>query len=242
MTAHLKSMTGPLAALTMHHGPFSLPPAPGANLQTVYHDEARYMRLMRDGRAPPLWYGWRPAQSLSVSTRERARLGDITGFQIEPVTIRQTGGTVVPQGPGTLNISILSRYIAHPGIRETYKAVCRALSDGFATMGLETTLGARPGSFCDGDFNLLHKGRKLVGTAQRWAMGSDGSAICLHHCVVLTGGAPDALCGRAEALYDYAGLPVRYERAAHSAENLNHDDLIAAMDKPLTRFIQEDKD
>lgn len=80
-----------------------------------------------------------------------------------------------------------------------------ALSAGFAAVGIKADIGARSGSFCDGDFNLLHAGRKRVGTAQRWAIGADGSAICLHHCVVLTGGYPDTLCRRAEALYDHAG-------------------------------------
>lgn len=240
----LKSTQGPIAALTQHSGPIQIPPPPQANLQQVYHDEARYMRLMRDGRALPIWYGWCPARSLSVSTREAARLGDISAFKTEPVAIRQTGGTVVPQGPGTLNISVISHHKTHPGIRETYAAVCAALSDGFLAFGLETTIGTRAGSFCDGDFNLLHAGRKLVGTAQRWALGADGSAICLHHCVVLTGGEADDLCRRAEALYDHArlnhdGPPVRYDRAAHSTRVINHDDLIAAMDKPLSRFIDE---
>jgi hypothetical protein len=241
MPTFLKSMSGPMAALTERHGPIHLPPPPHANLQGVYDDEAHYIRLMRSGRAVPIWYGWCPAKSLSVSTREAARLGDISGFAEEPIAIRQTGGTVVPQGPGTLNISVISRHKTHPGIRETYAAVCQALAKGFAAVGIDTEVGARPGSFCDGDFNLLHRGRKLVGTAQRWAMGADGTAICLHHCVILTGGDPDSLCRRAEALYDHAGKPTRYTRDAHSTRVINHDDLLAAMDKSLTRFIQGGK-
>lgn len=242
MPTSLKSLSGPMAALTERHGPIHLPPPPHANLQRVYDDEARYIRLMRGGRAAPIWYGWCPAQSLSVSAREASRLGDISGFTAEPVAIRQTGGTVVPQGPGTLNISVISRHESHPGIRETYAAVCQALAEGFAAMGIDTEVGARPGSFCDGDFNLLHRGQKLVGTAQRWAMGADGSAICLHHCVILTGGKPDTLCRRAEALYDHADQPTHYIREAHSTRMINHGDLLAAMDKPLTSFIQGGKD
>lgn len=241
MMTGLKSTKGPIAALTEPQGPVRLPPPPHALLQNVYDDEARYMRLMRDGRAPPTWYGWCPAPSLSMSAREASRLKDVSGFRAEAVAIRQTGGTVVPQGPGTANISILSHHAEHPGIRETYAAVCRALMDGFAALGMETEVGARPGSFCDGDFNLLHRGRKLVGTAQRWAMGADGTAICLHHCVVLTGGEPDILCRRAEVLYEYAGLTTRYVRDAHSTRVINHTDLFTAMDKPLSRFIHSDK-
>lgn len=233
----LKSVSGPIAAITDPDGPIDLPPKAGANLQRVYDDEARYMRLMRSGRAEALWYDWVPERSLSVSVREARKLPKLPAFSDEPVAIRGTGGTVVPQGPGTINISVLSSHPRHPGIRETYDALCRALIDGFAELGLKTTIGARPGSFCDGDHNLLIEGRKLVGTAQRWAMAADGSAICLHHCVILSGGDPDRLCARTEALYRQNGHYIRYDRAAHSAHQIDQTALARAMDKPLSDYI-----
>lgn len=236
-TMHLKSVSGPIAAITTPDGPITLPPEDGADLQRVYDDEARYIHLMRDGRAEPLWYDWVPERSLSVSVREARRLPTLRNFPNEPVAIRGTGGTVVPQGPGTINISVLSTHPKHPGIGEAYKALCGALTMGFSAIGLETSIGACPGSFCDGDHNLLLKSQKLVGTAQRWAIASDGSAICLHHCVILSGGDPDELCRRAEALYAHSGLDVAYDRDAHSAHVINRAELTAAMDKPLSDYI-----
>ncbi|MEM7730040.1 MAG: hypothetical protein AAF311_12325 [Pseudomonadota bacterium] len=236
----LKSIAGPLAALTGLGGPIDLPPRDGARLQTVYDDEARLMRLMRDGRAEPLWYDWVPQRSLSVSVREARRLGGtpvLASFTDEAVAVRGTGGTAVPQGPGTINISVLSRHPRHPGIGEAYAGLCDALRKGFAALGMETTLGARQGSFCDGDHNILSEGRKLVGTAQRWALARDGSAVCLHHCVILSGGAPETLCARTEALYAHAGQEVRYDRDAHSSQALDRAALARAMDKPLRDYI-----
>ena len=242
----LKSVDGPLGSLFGGSlfggaGSVSLPPPDGADLQAVYDAESRHMRRMRAGEADALWYDWVPARSLSGSRRELSRLGDVSRFDDEPVAVRGTGGKIVPQGPGLINISVLSRHPDHPGIRAAYDAVCAALIQGFAAMGLATTTGARAGSFCDGAHNVLlatgeGPGRKLVGTAQRWARWS-GGAVCLHHCVILSGGRADELCARAEALYAHAGLPERYSRDAHSEVVLDRGELRAAMAGPLGRYL-----
>ena len=229
----LKSAIGPLAALT---APLPLPPPDGAVLQDVYDAETAYLRAMRDGRAGPRWYAWCPHLSLSVSRREAGLLGDMGAFAAEPVAIRQTGGTAVPQGPGTLNVSVFLRRPGPPAIRETYAALVAALAEGFAAIGVKTTVGARPGSFCDGEFNLLHAGRKLVGTAQRWAADGDGGSLCLMHCAVLTGGDPARLCARTEALYHACGLERRYDPDAHSGLAIDRAALEQALTAPLDRL------
>jgi hypothetical protein len=237
-----KSADGPLSSLTSHAKSLILPPPDGVRLQDVYDAEMRYMQQMRTGGADARWYDWVPALSLSVSGREALKLGDLSRFLAEPVAIRGTGGTAVPQGPGTINMSVFSHHPRHPGILETYRSLCTALQDGFAALGLQTSIGARPGSFCDGDHNILYQDQKLVGTAQRWAMRADGAAICLHHCVILAGADPDWLCARPEALYDHAGLPIRYDRNAHASIPFNRADLAEAMDKPLQDFIKRAKE
>ena len=234
-SASLKSVRGPLRALT--HAPVTLPPPDGAGLQAVYDAETAYLRAMRGGRAGPTWHSWLPHLSLSVSRREAALLGDMSAFDAEPVAIRQTGGTVVPQGPGTLNISVFLRRPGPPAIRETYLELVAALREGFAAMGLATTHGAREGSFCDGEFNLLLDGRKLVGTAQRWAADGAGGSLCLMHCAVLAGGDPASLCARTEALYAACGQTRRYDPDAHSALPLDRPALDAAMAAPLGRLV-----
>lgn len=235
-----KSVDGSLSDLTPDPvSALSLPPADGARLQEVYDAESRYMRRMRTEGARALWYVWVPETSLSVSAREAARLGNISEFSGEPVAIRGTGGTVVPQGPGVINISVLSHHPQHPGIHETYAALCEALRVGFTALGLPTTIGARAGSFCDGDHNILHQGRKLVGTAQRWALAPNGAAVCLHHCAVLAGESPESLCTRTEALYDHARQPLRYDRDAHSDVVLDQAKLAEAMLKPLHAYLDQ---
>ena len=231
----LKSTHAPLRDLT--HPPVPLPPPDGAVLQEVYDAETAYLRAMREGRAQPTWYSWLPHLSLSVSRREANLLGDMSAFTAEPVAIRQTGGTAVPQGPGTLNISVILRRPGPPAIRETYLELVAALAGGFADLGLHTTHGAREGSFCDGEFNLLLEGRKLVGTAQRWAADGAGGSLCLMHCAVLAGGDPDWLCARTEALYAACGQERQYDRDAHSAVDLDRAAVDAAMAGPLGRLI-----
>ena len=231
----LKSTSGPLAQLT---APTPLPPPDGAALQDVYDAESAYLRAMRDGRAGPTWYSWLPHLSLSVSRREAALLGDMSAFTAEPVAIRQTGGTAVPQGPGTLNVSVIIRRPGPPSIRDTYAELVGALAQGFAGIGLDTTVGARPGSFCDGEFNLLHEGRKLVGTAQRWAADGAGGSLCLMHCAVLAGGDPDWLCARTEALYAACGQSRSYDPDAHSGVPIDRAALDAALAEPLGRLTR----
>ncbi|MEL6686750.1 MAG: hypothetical protein AAFP97_03925, partial [Pseudomonadota bacterium] len=79
----MKSVSGPVASITDPKGPIALPPEDGANLQRVYDDEARYMRLMRERRAEALWYDWVPETSLSVSVREARKLPNMHAFTDE---------------------------------------------------------------------------------------------------------------------------------------------------------------
>ena len=207
-------------------------------LADAYAWEDRRLAAMRAGLARPLHYGWVPQTSLSISRSESRRLHlDTLAFDAEPVAIRPTGGTVVPQGPGTLNITLFTHHARHPGIRPFYEALCAALQQGFATLGMDTTVGPVAGSFCDGDYNLVLDGLKLVGTAQRWTTGPGGSSIGQHHCVVMTGGDPVQLCARTDALYRAANLPDRADPSVHSARYIDTAALMAALDAPLKSIL-----
>ena len=236
----LKSTRGPLGE--SYPAPASdpdVPPSDGAPLAEFYAWEERRVAAMREGRAGAFAYLWCPQLSLSVSRREARRLGvETLDFDAEEVAVRATGGTAVPQGPGTLNLSLFTLHDTHPGIGETYRVVCAALADAFAALGMETTVGAREGSFCDGDYNLLWENRKLVGTAQRWANRRGGAGVIgHHHCAILSGGEPDWLCSRTEALYAAAGLDVRYDREAHSGRPVSARDLGHALRGPVGRVL-----
>jgi len=238
-----------------------LPPTPAANsdwsvprthgrpLADAYAWESARLSAMREGKASPTWYGWVPQRSLSISRSEARRIGLDRLTHSEPpitehVAIRPTGGTVVPQGPGTLNLTLFTHHAKHPGIRPFYDRLCAALQQGFATIGIPTAIGPCAGSFCDGDYNLLHEGKKLVGTAQRWATGptnpdGSGSTLGQHHCVVMTGGDPVTLCARTDALYARAGLPDRADPTVHSARHIDIPALLAALDAPLSAILTD---
>lgn len=95
-----------------------------------------------------------------------------------PVLLRKSGGGLVPQGPGIINLSL-----AYPTVRafgdaaeEVYRHLCGILSDGLARLGIATGCQAVAGSFCDGRYNLAcgsgAQARKIAGTAQYWRAAS----------------------------------------------------------------------
>ena len=108
------------------------------------------------------------------------------------VVVRQTGGTAVPQGDGVLHLSLLFPRLAQRATTDAYyRLLCDPMVSWFATLGLDATTGALPGSYCDGSYNVLAKGRKLVGTAQAWRGGLAGMAsahpgyVLAHACLMI---------------------------------------------------------
>jgi len=104
-----------------------------------------------------------------------------------PVIQRRSGGTAVLHGPGIVNISLVYRV---PGeaplnIRESYQLLCAPLAEFLARRGIETSLAAVPGAFCDGRYNLGVAGRKLAGTAQRVRKTPGGCAVLSHMSVLV---------------------------------------------------------
>ena len=214
------------------------PDADGKPLADTYAWEERRLGAMRDDLAGPIHYGWVPEDSLSISRSEARRVGlDELGYAAEPVAVRATGGTVVPQGAGTMNVTLFTRHRRHPGIRPFYEAWCEALREGFAEIGMKTTVGPCEGSFCDGDYNILLDGKKLAGTAQRWSTARDGSSLGHHHAVIMLGGDPGTLCARVDALYRAAGLPDRADANVHSDATLDIDAVRRALRGPLDRLL-----
>lgn len=233
----LKSVTAaPSGVYSNLNENWNRPLPDGQALDDVYAWEERRITAMREGLAEPFSYVWVPARSISLSRREAARL-NLEGFTAEPLAIRGTGGTAVPQGPGTANITLFTRHSAAPDITAFYHEMCAALSKGFAALNIKTEIGAKPGSFCDGDFNLLHDGRKLAGTAQRWCRAKNGNTLGCHHVVILTGGNPTDLCGRLETLYQYSGEPEPYTPSAHCSERIDIEALRSAMLQPLSNLV-----
>jgi lipoate-protein ligase A len=216
-----------------------IPPRDHRPLGETYAWEERRLAAMRAGLCGPMAYAWVPARSLSISKAEARRINlDALDFTAEPVAIRGSGGTVVPQGIGTTNITLFTRHRRHPGIRPFYDDLCAALQTAFHTLDLPTTIGPCAGSFCDGDYNLQLDGKKLVGTAQRWTRAKDGSTLGHHHCVVMLGADPTELCARTDALYAAANLPDRANPSVHSGTPIDLTELRAALKDPLDALLR----
>lgn len=156
--------------------------------QAVFDE--RLLDRVISGESGPCFCINRASQCLVTTVRE-SRMTNFDESSRElaaqgwPVIVRCTGGSCVPQGPGVINFSMV-----HPKIRgwyldDGYKLLCDFLTHFLASYGLNATAGESPGSFCDGRYNLQVGGKKLVGTAQRWAGGSREQAAVLAHACLL---------------------------------------------------------
>lgn len=144
-----------------------------------------------------------------------------------PVHVRPSGGGVVPQGPGMLNLSLAYTVRQAPGncIEAAYLHLCGLLAEALASFGVRARWQAVEGSFCDGRFNLAcgseSAPRKIAGTAQYWQrlpqQGASSAASAappthavLAHAVLLVDPDLAALHERANALEAALGRPQRY--------------------------------
>lgn len=136
-----------------------------------------------------------------------------------PVVLRGTGGGLMPQAPGLLNVAVSFR--AHPsptfGIDAAYRLFCAPLIEALARLGVEAGCGAVPGSLCDGAFNLVGGGRKLAGTAQRWRSlpGGTGGVAILAQAVILCRADLEVLSAVANEFYRSCGLSSRVVAERH---------------------------
>jgi lipoate-protein ligase A len=117
-----------------------------------------------------------------------------------PVQVRASGGGLVPQGPGVLNLTLVwpADAAAALDIGAIYQALCGELAAALARLDIVASPQAVEGSFCDGRYNLAVDGRKLVGTAQSWRRIA-GRQVALAHAVVVVDADPQALTADANA-------------------------------------------
>ena len=89
-----------------------------------------------------------------------------------PVWLRRSGGGLVPQGPGIVNLSLAWPVYHSLGeaAEPIYLSLCALLQRTLATFGVASHFQAVNGSFCDGRYNLAcgegENARKIAGTAQ----------------------------------------------------------------------------
>lgn len=122
---------------------------------------------------------WQAPTSLVVPRSYRRHAGfDSVAAQFAargcPVHERPSGGGLVPQGPGILNLSLAYTLPGGLGawMEPVYLHLCALLQGALHALGVPSHWQAVTGSFCDGRFNLAcgtgAQARKIAGTAQYW--------------------------------------------------------------------------
>lgn len=138
-----------------------------------------------------------------------------------PISVRHSGGGVVPQGTGIINVSLAYAVQGKPldHADTAYQLICRIIGQSLLDYGIETRAQAVEGSFCDGRFNLAtgpeSDPRKVVGTAQVWRRQpgdgtTDPSQVVLVHAIVLADADIDELTRQANRLEQALGNDKRY--------------------------------
>ena len=132
-----------------------------------------------------------------------------------PVQVRHSGGGLVPQGPGVLNLSLAWRGdpARGEGIDGTYRAFTDQLALALARLDIEARAQAVEGSFCDGRYNLAIGGRKCLGTAQAWRR-IEGVPVVLAHAVVIASADEHELTAAANQFEAACGGDLRYRAGA----------------------------
>jgi lipoate-protein ligase A len=156
------------------------------------------------------------------------------------VELRPSGGGVVPQGPGILNMS-LAFPVSQPigSLSDAiYRRLCAILQTALAGLGVRAAPLAVAGSFCDGRYNLAVGGRKIAGAAQYWRRrGANGHAV-LAHAVLLVDADPVAATGLANAFEAALGSGRAYDPDAVTSVALSVPGNDADSDRGLSSIVR----
>ncbi|MEL1221472.1 protein ligase [Aeromonas hydrophila] len=192
-----------------------LPSLPSSHTpDQILAEEQRWLRECAHDRQP-LAHLWQAPQCLIV-TRKDTRLPryqaacEQLAAEGWPVHVRDSGGTAVPHGAGILNLSLMlprtTTDLAH-----YYRLLGAPLLALLGEYSLEGSYDFVPGSFCDGQYNLVIGGRKVTGTAQRWlAPGQDHSGAVLAQAMLLVAGNVNEGTRMASRFYELAGGELRF--------------------------------
>jgi lipoate-protein ligase A len=130
---------------------------------------------------------WQAPQGLvaPLSYRRHAQLAAVcAAFAARgwPVRLRRSGGGIVPQAPGILNLSLTWPVAGPPGTHAdlVYACICDVLARALAALHIDAQPRTIKGAFCDGRFNLAVGARKIAGTAQYWRRAGDRHAVLAH--------------------------------------------------------------
>lgn len=187
-----------------------------AGFQTAADGIAREAALLQLGR--PALLLWRADENAIVVPMALARRPGFDGAASSAaangwaVTTRSSGGGMVPQGPGTLNLAMIVPCPDGFTTDDGYRLICGTIEEALTRFEIASTTGACASAFCDGAWNVLAQGRKLAGTAQRWRATPTGR-VALIHAAILIRMPDDALWPVLQSLYQTA-LPADPEPKA----------------------------
>ena len=228
-----------------------LPPLPTRHTpDQILAEEQRWLRdCAHDGL--PRAQLWQAPQCLIVTRKDmrlpryQAACEQLTA-EGWPVHVRDSGGTAVPHGAGILNLSLLLPRTT-TDLGHYYRLLGAPLLALLAEHGLEGNYDFVPGSFCDGQYNLVIGGRKVTGTAQRWlAPGQDHGGAVLAQAMLLVAGDVDEGTRMASRFYELAGGELRFlpgtsttlAQAIHWQES--YGELVAEVNHRLRRLLTAD--
>lgn len=218
--------------------------------------EMQWLDAALEGQAiAALWTG-APALVAPLSYRRHAQLEAAcvaSAARGWPVRLRRSGGGVVPQGPGILNITLAYPCAGAAGdmAEPVYAHLCRLIAKALARLGITAQARPVPGSFCDGRFNLAvsHQGshRKIAGTAQYWRRASGRQAV-LAHALLLVDADPAYLSAQANQFEDALASDRHYAAdaltsVAQCLQQVHADsrcpvDLMAAVRQALMQLLE----
>ncbi len=158
---------------------------------------------LRAGHAVPNLRLWIATPSVIVSKRE----SELPHFEMAastlqargwPIFIRSTGGTICPLGPGVLNLSYVNRFkfTDRFSADASYSWFCSKLLQSISDFGAVGKIGSVPDCYCDGRYNIVVSGKKLIGTSQRCVpMSKDYKDVALlMHATILVSANKQRLC------------------------------------------------
>lgn len=171
---------------------------------------------------------WRPLDRAMVVPRRLtqepafARASEELRQRGYPVLTRASGGDIVPQVPGMLNIAI--GYAVAPvrqhgfGVESAYRFLCEPVIDWLREqhLGVSISTGAVAGALCDGRFNVVAEQRKIAGTAQRWGRSkANDDRIVFGHAMLFLDVDIDPLIDAVNTFYRICGIDRCCEASSH---------------------------
>lgn len=162
------------------------------SVAAAFDKEAQLLKQIQTNQLEQALLLWRASENTLVlpasnkwqnSTKLEQQLSQL-GWKI---LSRRTGGAPVPQTSGVINLShiYLWQEQENYSIPKAYNKLCDTLMSFFTSFGVKTQVHATPHSYCDGDYNVNIKGKKIVGTAQRVVLKNGGGSIVLVQACIL---------------------------------------------------------